>query len=228
MDDLYMLIDASKQSKFRSFSYSRSDIYRGIVKRYMDVLLSIVALTILLPLMGMIYILVHLDGGPGLFIHRRVGRHGRSFGCLKFRTMVVDAENALSSYLASDQAAKEEWEQTRKLKKDPRITRIGNYLRKSSADELPQLWNVLCGEMSIVGPRPITCSELVKYGEFAGTYLSVRPGITGIWQIKGRSDVSYESRVQLDVEYCDNIKISHDILLIIKTFLVVLKRDGVY
>jgi undecaprenyl-phosphate galactose phosphotransferase len=207
---------------------ARRGLYPDLLKRGFDIVLSVSALGFFLPVMALIYFLVRLDGGPGLFAHRRVGRGGREFRCLKFRSMVVDAEPALSSYLDAHPSARVEWEKTRKLKNDPRITRLGKLLRKTSADELPQLFNVIMGDMSIVGPRPVTLSELEKYGRNSAAYLSVRPGITGLWQVSGRNDASYESRVALDSEYCGTVSLGLDVALLIKTFFVVLKREGAY
>jgi len=202
--------------------------YRGPAKRGVDLVLSITALLFFLPLMGIIFIGVRADGGPGLFVHRRVGRNGREFGCMKFRSMAVDAEARLSAYLDSSPGARAEWEATRKLKNDPRVTRLGKILRKTSADELPQLMNVIAGDMSVVGPRPVTLSELQKYGRHSTAYLSVRPGITGPWQVSGRNDASYDSRVALDEEYSRNVSIGLDLRLIVRTFFVVLRREGAY
>jgi exopolysaccharide production protein ExoY len=212
-----------------TISYQRRhNIYSRSLKRVVDILVSILALLFFLPLMTLIYLAVCSDGGPGLFIHKRVGRSGREFGCLKFRTMIVNAENKLTAYLASDCEAREEWEHHRKLKHDPRITRLGRVLRTTSADELPQLFNVLFGDMSIVGPRPVTRPELQKYGSGSSAYLSVRPGITGLWQVSGRNDASYEYRVRLDEQYAERMSISFDILLMMKTVTVVIRRNGAY
>lgn len=203
-------------------------LYAGPLKRSLDLVLSTAALLFFMPLMGIVFAIVRRDGGPGLFVHRRVGRNGREFGCLKFRTMVVDAEASISSYLKSNPTERAEWEATRKLKNDPRVTRLGKILRQTSIDELPQLINVIVGDMSIVGPRPVTVSELRKYGTRSGAYLSIRPGITGLWQVSGRSDTSYDFRVALDEEYSQNVSINLDLYLIVRTFFVVLKREGAY
>jgi exopolysaccharide production protein ExoY len=207
---------------------SEKRFYRGPAKRGVDLVLAIAALLFFLPLMGIIFICVRADGGPGLFVHRRVGRYGREFGCMKFRSMAIDAEARLSSYLDANPRARAEWESTRKLKNDPRVTWVGKILRRTSADELPQLVNVIAGDMSVVGPRPVPLSELQKYGRHSTAYLSVRPGITGLWQVSGRNDTSYDSRVALDEEYSLNVSIGLDLRLIARTFLVVLRRDGAY
>jgi undecaprenyl-phosphate galactose phosphotransferase len=142
--------------------------------------------------------------------------------------MVVDADRALSDCLSRDENAREEWEATRKLRDDPRITRLGKFMRKSSIDEIPQLWNVLIGDMSIVGPRPIVREELPRYGNEVSAYYSVRPGITGLWQVSGRNDTTYEARVKLDAEYASTLSFQRDATIIGKTCIVVLKRNGAY
>jgi lipopolysaccharide/colanic/teichoic acid biosynthesis glycosyltransferase len=141
------------------------------------------------------------DGGPMIFAHRRVGRNGQAFYCLKLRSMRMDAAEQLAHILATDPAARAEWERDQKLRNDPRITKIGRFLRRSSIDEFPQLWNVLKGEMSLVGPRPIVPAEVARYGRRFQDYARVRPGITGLWQVSGRNDTSYRRRVALDVMY---------------------------
>lgn len=171
--------------------------------RALDLVISITALVCLLPLLLLIALAVYVcDPGPVIFAQKRLGRGGRHFRCLKFRSMAVDAEQRLTALLARDEAAREEWERDHKLKNDPRIVGIGRFMRKSSFDELPQLFNVLKGDMSLVGPRPIVDAEITRYGRYFADYCRVRPGVTGLWQISGRSSVSYRRRVALDVVYC--------------------------
>ena len=172
------------------------------VIRIADIVIAAAALAFLLPLLVAIATAVYLtDPGPILFGHRRIGRNGRRFQCLKFRSMIVDAEAHLARILAQNPEMQAAWARDHKLSDDPRITRIGRFLRQSSLDELPQLWNVLRGDMSIVGPRPIVEAEVPRYGRYIVDYYSTRPGITGLWQISGRNDVSYRRRVALDVAY---------------------------
>ena len=171
-----------------------------------------------------------LPGGslerPVLFGHQRIGHDGKPFVCYKFRTMVPDADKVLDDVLSGSAIFKAEWEKDFKLREDPRVTPIGAYLRRTSLDELPQLWNVLKGEMSLVGPRPIVEKELVRYGENAAYYLEVRPGLTGLWQISGRNDVDYAARVQFDSWYVRNWSLWNDIVILLRTIQVVLKRNG--
>jgi exopolysaccharide production protein ExoY len=170
--------------------------------RAVDVAIAGAALMFVAPLMLVVAVLLSIfDPGPIIFRHRRLGQNGRSFNCLKFRTMVVDSQARLEELLRTDPEARAMWQIHRKLKHDPRITALGRFLRKSSIDELPQLVNVLRGEMSIVGPRPIVEDEIAKYGRYFAHYSSVRPGITGLWQVSGRNDVSYRRRVAMDVVY---------------------------
>ncbi len=186
-------------------------------------------LLFLLPVMVIIGIAVWFqDGGPIFFQHRRIGLHGRTFGCLKFRTMRMDSDAALKALLARDEAARKEWAATQKLRADPRVTWIGKLLRQSSLDELPQLINVLRGEMNIVGPRPIIESEIPRYDRYYRHYCSVKPGITGLWQVSGRSNTSYRQRVMLDVKYARTRSILNDCLIILKTVPAVLWRTGSY
>ncbi len=168
--------------------------------------------------------------GPSFYRHERVGRSGRPIGCLKLRTMVVDADARLAELLASDPALAEEFALTFKLKKDPRVTRVGRMLRRSSLDELPQLVNVLRGEMSLVGPRPITEEEMRRYGQYMPIVLSARPGMTGLWQVSGRNDVSYATRVALDVQYAFGQSLGGDISILVRTVRRVLRpsRGGAY
>ena len=200
-----------------------------IAKRALDIIGAGVGLVLLAPFFLIVALMVRADGGPAFFAHQRVGRGGKLFGCLKFRSMVIDSQARLESLLASDPAARAEWEATRKLKNDPRITRIGRFLRSTSLDELPQLINVLRGEMSLVGPRPVQEAEIDRYyGASAAHYMAVRPGITGLWQVSGRSETSYESRVALDVSYVSRPSLLADISILLRTPVAVLSRRGAH
>ncbi|MCM2293287.1 sugar transferase [Allorhizobium sp. BGMRC 0089] len=198
-------------------------------KYLLDISFSVLGLIAIGPFMIMMCaLLLTLQGRPIFISHRRIGQNGVLFPCMKFRTMVRDADEALKKHLATNPAARAEWDATRKLKEDPRITPLGSILRKTSIDELPQLFNILRGEMSIVGPRPITVSEADLYGEKFADYMKVRPGLTGLWQISGRNDVSYAERVALDVRYVEEQNFWRDIQIIIKTVPAVLASHGSY
>lgn len=200
--------------------------YGRVGKRLFDLVLTGIFLPAFLLLIVPISALVMLDGGKPFFGHKRIGRNGKQFKCWKLRSMVPDAEARLQRYLAENPAARAEWEASFKLEKDPRITRIGNFLRRSSLDELPQIWNILIGEMSWVGPRPVIATELEMYGTAATDYRAMRPGLTGLWQVSGRNDISYAERVQLDVTYRQTCNLAQDIKIIAKTVLAVLGRTG--
>jgi len=199
-----------------------------IAKRVFDIVVSALLLTFLSPVMLVVAKIVRRDGGPVFFSHERIGLAGRPFRCLKFRSMAVNAEQVLHHYLAESDERKLEWLTTRKLKQDPRITVFGRFIRKTTLDELPQLINVLKGDMSLVGPRPITQGEMEYYGSTASFYTSVRPGLTGLWQVSGRNDLSYEQRVRLDTWYVRNWTPWHDIAILLKTVPAVLFRKGAY
>jgi len=200
-----------------------------IAKRALDIIGAGVGLVLLAPFFLIVALMVRADGGPAFFAHQRVGRGGKLFGCLKFRSMVVDSQARLESLLANDAVARAEWEATRKLKNDPRITPIGRFLRSTSLDELPQLINVLRGEMSLVGPRPVQEAEIDRYyGASAAHYMAVRPGITGLWQVSGRSETSYESRVALDVTYVSRPSLLADLSILLRTPVAVLSRRGAH
>jgi len=202
---------------------------RPMAKRTLDIAGAALLLALLGLPMLVIALLVRMEGGPAFYAHPRVGRGGRVFGCLKFRSMVTDSEARLAALLASDEAARAEWAEHRKLRRDPRVTRIGRFLRASSLDELPQLINVLKGEMSLVGPRPVQAAELAQYyGAAAEHYMLVRPGITGPWQVSGRSETSYDRRVALDVAYATQPSLIEDIRILLRTPLAVLARRGAY
>lgn len=199
------------------------------VKRTTDIILSGLLLMALAPLMLGVALTIRLSSGPQVLIrHRRVGRGGVPFECLKFRTMVRDGDRVLGEFLERDAAAREEWRTRRKLSRDPRVTWIGNVLRRFSLDELPQLLNVLRGDMSLVGPRPVVVAELKEHyqGEAASLYCRVRPGLTGLWQISGRSDVTYRERVRLDCEYVRQGSFLLDLGIICRTPWVVLRARG--
>jgi len=199
------------------------------LKRALDLLIAIPALVLLAPLLLLVAMIVKLgDRGPIFYSHTRIGFGGAPFGCLKFRTMKTDASAQLAELLQKNPAARSEWEETRKLKDDPRITAVGEILRRSSLDELPQLINVVRGEMSLVGPRPITAEELPRYGEHIWSYMAARPGLTGQWQTSGRNDVSYEHRVSLDVHYLNHWSLGRDFIIIAKTIPVLFSRRGSY
>lgn len=197
--------------------------------RSLDICLAASLLLFVAPLMVLVALAVKLsDGGPVFFGQVRIGEAAREFRCLKFRTMVVDAQAKLEAYLALHPEARAEWEAVHKLRRDPRITIFGRFLRSSSIDELPQLFNVIRGEMSLVGPRPIVHAEIKKYGRYFVHYCSVRPGITGLWQVMGRNDVTYRRRVALDVTYTRVRSFGTYIRILVMTVPAVLGRSGVY
>jgi exopolysaccharide production protein ExoY len=199
----------------------------GRLKRAFDIVVASLIVVVLAPFFVILAILIKMtEPGPIIYQHSRVGYQGKRFSCVKIRTMVVDSESRLRALLDADPAAREEWEVHRKLKDDPRITRLGSFLRNSSTDELPQLINVICGDMSLVGPRPVVSEELERYGEHSRLYLAARPGMTGPWQINGRSDASYESRVALDAHYVRNWRLSTDLLILIRTVMAVIRQRG--
>lgn len=181
-----------------------------------------------LPLMLFVAVAIRMTGSPVIFSHTRVGLGHRPFRCYKFRTMVPDAEERLKHLLSTDAKALMEWRTDHKLRNDPRVTRFGRFLRRSSLDELPQLWNVIKGEMSLVGPRPVVADELERYGNKVRDYCSVRPGMTGLWQVLGRNNVTYSRRVSLDVLYTRRQKLSVDCWVLWRTLFVVLRRIGAY
>ena len=200
-----------------------------ILKFVFDWFLTLVGTICIAPIFAVISIWIYLDSpGPVIFKHRRVGKDGNEFDCYKFRSMCVDADRKLKELLEKNPEARKEWEKDFKLKEDPRITKSGAFLRKTSLDELPQIFNVLKGEMSLVGPRPIIQAEVPRYGKYISDYYMVRPGITGLWQTSGRNDVDYTERVQMDTWYVRNWNIWFDIVLLWRTFKAVLAGKGAY
>ncbi|MEC9434603.1 MAG: sugar transferase [Pseudomonadota bacterium] len=203
-------------------------VYETGGKRALDLVLAIALVPVLAPvILGLAALVWAKDGGAPFFGHTRIGRGGRKFRCWKIRSMVLDSQARLEKHLAENPAAAMEWRATRKLNNDPRITRVGAFIRKTSLDELPQLWNVLRGEMSFVGPRPVPEDELNEcYGSARSVYCSLRPGITGLWQVSGRNDVSYAHRVSMDVEYLRRMAVGLDLWIMLRTALVVVQPTG--
>jgi lipopolysaccharide/colanic/teichoic acid biosynthesis glycosyltransferase len=198
------------------------------VKRLGDIVGALLLAVLFSPIILVVLISSLLRGRAVLFRHQRVGRDGRLFWCLKFQTMVPNAEDVLRRLLATDPALRAEWESDHKLRNDPRVTRAGRFLRSTSLDELPQLWNVIKGEMSLVGPRPVTREELLRYGRNSLIYTMVRPGITGLWQVSGRNNAEYRRRVAMDVCYVKRQSAVLDLWILAKTVIVVVTGHGAY
>ncbi len=198
-------------------------------KRIFDLIATISGGILISPILLLLAIIVGIDNkGRVIFAHRRVGKDGKLFPCYKFQSMVPDAQKRLEEYLANNPEARKEWEDTFKLTNDPRVTKLGAFLRKTSLDELPQLWNVLMGDMSLVGPRPIVTKEIERYGDYIREYYMVPPGITGLWQVNGRSDTTYEERVAMDTWYVRNWSVWIDLVYLFKTVKTVFTGKGAY
>ncbi len=212
------------------FSNLEFQIKHRAIKRIFDMSFSLAILTLLSPVFLLIALAIKLSSkGPIVYGHKRIGRGGKIFNCYKFRTMYPDADVRLKEILKTSPELQAEWERSYKLKNDPRVTPIGSFLRKTSLDEFPQFWNVLKGDLSVVGPRPVIKDEIVKYyGVKAGKVLSIRPGLTGLWQVSGRSDTSYARRILLDEEYINNQSLALDIKLVLKTIPAMLSSKGAY
>ena len=199
-----------------------------LTKRMFDIASATLLTLLLSPVMLAIAVVLKIEGGRVLFAHQRIGKNGRKFNCYKFRSMVPDAEQKLEKLLQQNPDLQAQWHKEHKLKDDPRVSKLGDFLRRSSLDELPQLFNVLKSEMSLVGPRPIVQEELQRYGREKSYYLMVRPGMTGLWQVSGRNDVDYETRVYLDAWYVKNWSLWYDLAILFKTIKVVFGRQGAY
>lgn len=211
-------IDSSLKKK------KMNKIVYNVVKRVLDIVFSLLGMVILSPFFLLISIIIKLNSkGPVFFVHSRIGEKGKPIGIYKFRTMVENAEDLIKNFTPEQ---KEEFERCYKLENDPRVTKIGNFLRKTSLDELPQILNILKGELSIIGPRPIIQAELDKYGDNKEKFLSVRPGLTGYWAANGRSDTTYEERMEMELYYVDNMSFILDIKIFFKTILAVIKKEG--
>jgi Undecaprenyl-phosphate galactose phosphotransferase WbaP len=205
------------------------DPAQQVIKRLIDVALIIISLPILLPLFGLIALAIRLESpGPVFYSQKRIGHNGQEILIWKFRSMVLNAETVLKNYLDRDPAMRAEWNQSFKLKQDPRITKVGNILRRTSLDEFPQLWNVIRREMSLIGPRPIVSEEILLYKDDFEIYKQVLPGMTGMWQISGRNDLSYEERVSLDVYYVQNWSIWLDLHILLHTIITTVQAKGAY
>lgn len=210
-------------AKNKILFWDTNELYLKI-KRLIDIILSLTAIILLLPIFLIIIIAIRLDSeGKALFRHYRLGKNGKKIGIYKFRTMVINADEIFKNFTKEQ---KEEYEKNFKLENDPRITRIGNFLRKTSLDELPQLLNILIGDMSLIGPRPVVEREIEKFGNRKNEYLSVLPGLTGWWACNGRSDTSYDERIELELYYIRNLSFKLDIKVFFKTIYSVLKKDG--
>ena len=203
--------------------------YNRIFKRVFDLVLTIVGGILISPILLGIALAVCVSNRGGIiFAHKRVGMYGKTFNCYKFQTMIKDADKVLEKYLVENPTARREWEETFKLTNDPRVTKLGSFLRRTSLDELPQIWNVILGDMSLVGPRPIVEEEVAKYGKNIREYYMVLPGITGMWQVSGRSDTTYPERVAMDTWYVRNWSVWIDIMYLFKTVKAVLTKRGAY
>ena len=226
--DVSVQFDSSPPHAARAVNRAahRATGYRIWLKRALDVGLVLVALPVVLPLMGLIALALWIEGGQPFYTQARLGQHGRKFRVLKFRTMVRDAEHMLQRLLDEDPALRREWDRTQKLRHDPRITPIGHFLRRSSLDELPQLFNVLRGEMSLVGPRPMMPEQLELYGPYAPSYFALRPGLTGLWQVSERNSAHFLRRAELDAQYERMVSFSRDLALLLATFRVVWRGTG--
>jgi len=207
-----------------------ADLFRyRVVKRGLDVFLIVASAPLALLAIGIVSLLVMFSSpGPIFYSHRRIRKNGAFFSMWKFRTMCVNSAEVLEDYLSKHPEARAEWNKTHKLRHDPRITKLGAFLRRYSLDELPQLWNVLSGHMSLVGPRPIVAAEVEKYADSFECYCRVKPGLTGLWQVSGRSELTYDERVALDCNYVNRWSLRRDIKILLKTFAVVVNQDGAY
>jgi len=232
IEDSYSYAEALSRpaTRPRRVALLPSELFRyRVVKRCLDVSLILISAPITLLALGIVSVMVMLSSpGPVFYSHRRIRKNGAFFSMWKFRTMCVNSAEVMEEYLSRHPEARVEWNKTHKLRNDPRITPIGSFLRRYSLDELPQLWNVLSGHMSLVGPRPIVAAEVEKYANSFECYCRVKPGLTGLWQVSGRSELTYDERVALDCEYVNRWSLRRDIRILLKTFVVVVTQDGAY
>jgi Undecaprenyl-phosphate galactose phosphotransferase WbaP len=222
-------LNLSKNSPVTTRVPERRMTDEDYIARILDISIIMLAAPYIILVFVIIAVSIKMDApGPVFYRHERIGRYGRKFHVYKFRTMIQNADQILQEYLDRSPELKAQWLETQKLKQDPRITRLGNMLRKSSLDELPQLWNIILGDMSLVGPRPIVDSEVEKYGQCFDLYIKIRPGLTGLWQVSGRNNTTYEHRVELDEYYVHNRCVKLYFKILWKTIFVVLKKEGAY
>ena len=221
-------VDTEKRLKITTrYSRENKKVY-AFIKRFIDIIGGIVGIILLCPLTVCIFIANRIakDNGPIFYAQERIGKDGKRFKIYKYRSMVVGAEEKLKKYLEENEEAKKEWEKNQKLKDDPRITKVGNFIRKTSIDELPQFINVLKGDMSLIGPRPVIDGEIEKYAGRKDEFLSVKPGCTGFWQANGRSNTTYDERMEMELYYVRNMSIKLDVKILFKTVSSVLKKEG--
>lgn len=233
IDDGFSYIEAGERRRGRRSdgeTKAAADTLRyRVVKRILDILLVLLSIPLVLPILAIVSAVVVLSSpGPVFYSHRRIRQNGAFFSMWKFRTMCVNSAEILEDHLTSHPEAKTEWSRTHKLKRDPRTTSVGRFLRRYSVDELPQVWNVLRGQMTLVGPRPIVAAEVEKYGDGFKHYCRVKPGLTGLWQVSGRSELTYPQRVALDCAYVEQWSLCRDVVILFRTFLSVANKDGAY
>ena len=227
------VVDEQKISDVESKEQNNKNININIlyrfIKRSIDVICGLIGVLLLIPVSIIVYavkVICKENDGPLFYTQLRYGKKGRMFKLYKFRSMCMHADKKLKEHLENNPDAKKEFEETQKLQNDPRVTRIGKFLRKSSIDELPQMINILKGDMSLIGPRPVVDGEIERYGKNRDKFLSVRPGLTGYWQANGRSNTTYEERMQMELYYVDNMSLSLDVKIFLKTFITVIKKEG--
>lgn len=230
-DNEAILLKEQEDEEIKPILYvaKKQNIAYRFVKRLIDIIAGLVGIIILIPMSLIIKLIRTIrkeDDGPLFYEQLRAGKKGKKFRLFKYRSMCIDADKKLKEYLDNNKEAKKEFEKYHKLKNDPRITKLGKVLRATSLDEFPQLINVLRGDMSLVGPRPVTDEELDKYGIYKNKFLSVKPGITGYWQVNGRSNTEYDDRMKMELYYADHASLLLDFKILFKTFIVVIKKEG--
>ncbi len=232
LGEAYVYEETGRRRQTRTFgeeSRAADTLRYRAVKRTFDIVLVVLSLPLLLPILGLVAAVVVLSSpGPVFYSHRRIRQNGAFFSMWKFRTMCKNSAAVLEDHLATHPDARGEWSRTHKLKHDPRTTPVGRFLRQYSIDELPQVWNVLQGQMTLVGPRPIVAAEVEKYGEGFQIYCRVKPGLTGLWQVSGRSELTYPQRVALDCSYVRHWSLTRDVAILFRTFFSVVNKDGAY
>lgn len=232
VDDPYSYLEVGRRGRLRTIQIKRTvadNLRYRVLKRTSDVVLVLLSSPVLLLVVAVIAALIKISSpGPVFYSHRRIRQNGAFFSMWKFRTMCTDSAEVLEAYLAAHPRARSEWNRTHKLKNDPRVTRIGRFLRRYSMDELPQVWNVVRGQMTLVGPRPIVAAEVEKYGDGFYCYCCVKPGLTGLWQVSGRSSLTYPQRVALDCTYVEQWSLRRDVAILFRTFSSVVHKDGAY